>query len=75
MDNTGKIKTKNCDKEKDPVNINCTWHWRRSWKEEKKKIYTFIILEIEVPPVIIKSTVGSERLESLIMVSTVFHHP
>lgn len=53
-------KNKSCDEKKNiktcnPVNINCTWHWRRSWKEGKK-IYTFIIFEIEVHPVIIKST-------------------
>lgn len=78
--NNGKNKNKNGDKKKhiktlDPVNINCTWHWRRLWKEERKKIYTFIILKIEVPPVIIKSTVRSERLENLIMVSTASQHP
>lgn len=38
--------------------------------ERGEKIYTFIMPEIEVPPVIIKSTVGSERLERLIMLST-----
>lgn len=38
--------------------------------ERGEKIYTFIMPEIEVPPVIMKSTVGSERLERLIMLST-----
>lgn len=38
--------------------------------ERGEKIYTFIMPEIEVPPVSIKSTVGSERLERLIMLST-----
>lgn len=32
----------------------------------RKKIYTFIKLKIEVPPVIIESTIGSERLENVI---------
>lgn len=40
-----------------------------------KKIYTFITPVIEVPPVIIKSTVGSERPERLIMLSAAFQQP
>lgn len=62
---------------RDPVNINCTWHWIDvHGKKKKKKIYTFIILKIEeVPPVIIKSTVESERLETLNVLSTGFQHP
>lgn len=44
-------------------------------KRGEKKIYTFITPEIEVPPVIIKSTVGSERLERLIMLSAAFQQP
>lgn len=55
---------------RDPVNINCTWHWIDVHGKRKKKIYTFVILKIEVPPVIVKSTIGSERLENLNMVST-----
>ena len=64
-------------KTRDPVNINCTWHWINvHGKKKKKKIYTFIILKIEeVPPVIIKSTVESERLENLNVLSTGFQHP
>lgn len=31
----------------------------------EKKIYTFIVIKIEVPPVIIKSTAGNESLENL----------
>lgn len=42
---------------------------------KRGKIYTFIMPEIEVPPVIIKSTVGSERLERLIILSTAFQQP
>lgn len=38
----------------------------------KKNIHIFIILKIEVPPVIINSTVGRERLENLNMISTAF---
>lgn len=43
--------------------------------ERGEKIYTFITPEIEVPPVIIKSTAGSERLERLIMLSAAFQQP
>lgn len=42
---------------------------------EKRGKNIHIMPEIEVPPVIIKSTVGSERLERLIMLSTAFQQP
>lgn len=50
---------------RDPVNNNCTWHWIGVHGKEGKKIYTFIILKIEVPPVIIKSTLGVKHWRTL----------
>lgn len=68
MNNTGEKKTnrQNGDKKArevkrwDPVNSNCTWHWRRWWKEEEKNKIKYTFMKIEVPPVM-KSSVGSEK--------------
>lgn len=45
---------------------------RQFMERGEKKIYTFVILKIEVPPVFVMSTVGSERLENLNMPSTAY---